>query len=101
MTTARQKSGKVFHGWWVVLVAGIGLSVSHAPIISFTSGVFLKSLSQEFRWSRTQISLAFTLGALGMTLAAPLFGWLVDRCGARRVILPTALAFGLGVLSLY
>ena len=101
MATRRQKSGKVFYGWWIVLVAGIGLSVHHAPIIGFTFGVFLKSLSQEFSWSRTQISLAFTLGTLGITLAAPFLGRLVDRFGARRVILPAALLFGLGVLSLY
>jgi MFS family permease len=101
MATRGQKSKKVFYGWWIVLVAGIGLSVHHAPIMGFTSGVFLKSLSQEFSWSRTQISLAFTLGALGITLAAPFLGWLVDRFGARRVILPATLAFGVGVLSLY
>jgi MFS family permease len=101
MTMTGQRSGKVFYGWWIVLVAGVALSVHSAPTMAFTLGVFLKSLSQEFSWSRTQISLAFTLGALGMTLAAPFLGWLVDRFGARRVILPAALAFSLGVLSLY
>src|SRR5262245_52173831 len=100
MAKRRQKIGKIFYGWWIVLVAGIALSVHHAPIMGFTSGVFLKSLSQEFSWSRTQISLAFTLGALGITLAAPFLGRLVDRFDARRVILPATLAFGLGVLSL-
>jgi MFS family permease len=101
MTMTGHRSGKVFYGWWIVLVAGIGLSVHSAPILGFTFGVFLKSLSQEFSWSRAQISLAFTLSALGMTLAAPFLGWLVDRFGARRVILPAALLFGLGALSLY
>ena len=101
MTMTGHRSGKIFYGWWIVLVAGIGLSVHSAPIMGFTLGVFLKSFSQEFSWSRTQISLAFTLSALGMTLAAPFLGWLVDRLGARRVILPAALLFGLGALSLY
>jgi MFS family permease len=101
MATRGQKSGTIFYGWWIVLVAGIGLSVHHAPIIGFTFGVFLKSFSQEFSWSRTQISFALTLANLGITLAAPFVGWLVDRFGARRVILPAVLAFGSGVLSLY
>ena len=101
MATRGQKSGKVFYGWWIVLVAGIALSVHSVPIMSFTLGVFLKSLSQEFSWSRTQISLAVTLGALGMTLAVPFLGWLVDRFGARRVIVPAAALFGVSVLSLY
>src|SRR5262245_44608149 len=91
----------VFYGWWIVLVAGIALAVHAAPIMAFTFGVFLKSFSQEFGWSRTQLSLAFTLSALGLTLAAPFVGWLVDRCGARRVILPASVLLGVGVLSLY
>src|SRR5262245_53862324 len=101
MTTSEQKSSTIFYGWWIVLVAGIALSVHSVPILGITLGVFLKSLSQEFSWSRTQISLAFTLGALGMTLTAPFLGWLVDRFGARRVILPAEVLFGLGALSLY
>src|SRR5262245_11569292 len=101
MTMTGHGSGKIFYGWWIVLVAGIALSVHSAPIIGFTLGVFLKSFSQEFSWSRAQISLAFTLSALGITLAAPFLGWLVDRFGTRRVILPATMLFGVGVLSLY
>ena len=33
MATRKQKSGKIFHGWWIVLVAGIALSVHSAPIM--------------------------------------------------------------------
>lgn len=36
-----------------------------------------------------------------MTSTAPFLGWLVDHFGARRVILPATLLFGLGALSLY
>ncbi len=100
MAQARQGSGKVFYGWWVVLAAGVGLCVHSAPILLFTFGVFLKSLSQEFSWSRAQVSLAVSFATLGMTVAVPFLGRLVDRFGARRVILPAALLFGLGVLSL-
>jgi MFS family permease len=101
MATKEQKSGKIFHGWWVVLVAGIGLSLSYGPIIVGTFGVFLKPLSQEFGWSRTGISLAFSLGNLMFSGALPLIGRLVDRLGARKVILPSVLIFGLGVMSFY
>jgi MFS family permease len=101
MTTQEQKSGKIFHGWWVVLVAGVGLSLSYGPIIVITFGVFLKPLSLEFGWSRTGISLAFSLANLAMSGALPLIGRLVDRLGARQVILPSALLFGLGVMSFY
>ncbi|MBI3797313.1 MAG: MFS transporter [Deltaproteobacteria bacterium] len=100
MTTARRTSGKVFYGWWVVLAAGVGLALHAGPLIVPTFGVFLKPLSQEFGWSRTQLSLAFSLFTLGLTITMPLIGRLVDRLGARKVIVPAVLLFGLGVLSL-
>jgi sugar phosphate permease len=100
MTTSEQKSGKVFYGWWVVLASGVGLAMHFGPIIVATFGVFLKPLSQEFGWNRAQISLAFSLATLVATVAVPLVGRLVDRFGARRVILPAVLLFGLSVLSL-
>jgi sugar phosphate permease len=101
MTTAGQRGGRVFYGWWVVLAAGVGLSVHMGPIIASTFGVFLKPLSQEFGWSRTQISLAVSLLTLVNAGAVVVVGRLVDRCGARAVILPSALFFGLAFMSLY
>ncbi|MBI3304546.1 MAG: MFS transporter [Deltaproteobacteria bacterium] len=99
MATAGHKGGRVFYGWWVVLAAGIGLL--NPPIILATFGVFLKPLSQEFGWSRAEISLAISLSALGVTGVAPLIGRLVDHLGARKVILPSAMLYGLGIMSLY
>src|SRR5258708_11062585 len=101
MATRGQKSGKVFYGWWIVLVAGIGLSVHSAPILTFTFGVFLKAFTQELNWSRGQASLAVSLSTLGIAVSAPFLGGLVDRCGARRVIVPSTVLFGVGGLSLY
>jgi MFS family permease len=95
-----RKGGKVFYGWWVVLASGVGLAVHFGPVIVPTFGVFLKPLSQEFGWNRAQISLAFSLATLGLSVAVPLIGRLVDRFGARRVILPAVLLFGLSLLSL-
>ena len=89
----------VYRGWWVVLVSGIGLMLHYGPIISGTFGVFLKELSQEFGWSRAQISLGYSLSTLVLSAAQPIIGRLLDRFGARRVIVPCLLMFGLGVLS--
>jgi hypothetical protein len=38
MATREQKSGKIFYGWWVVLAAGVGLSVHGGPIVTGTFG---------------------------------------------------------------
>ena len=101
MATAGCKDGKVFYGWWVVLAAGIGSFMSYGPIIAFTFGVFIKPLNEEFGWSRADISLGFSLSLLMLSGTAPFFGRLVDRFGARRVIVPSVLMFGSGVISFY
>ena len=100
MTTAQQKRGEIFYGWRVVLAAGIGLLLASGPTLVVTFGVFLKSLSQEFGWSRTQLSLAVSLYTIAGSGAALFIGRLVDQWGARRVIMPAVVLSGLGVLSL-
>ena len=90
---------RVFYGWWVVLTAAIGLCLGYAPVFVYSFSVFLKSLSREFHASRSSISLAFTFANIMQSVGAPLAGRLVDRFGARRVILPSTVIFGLVLIS--
>jgi len=90
---------KIFYGWWVVLTAATGLLLGYAPIFVFSFGVFVKSMVKEFHSNRTQISLAFTLANVMFSVSSPVAGRLVDRFGARRVILPGTLIFGLLLIS--
>ena len=46
MTRAEQNGDKIFYGWWIVLVAGVGLFMSYGPSISFTFSVFLSPLPE-------------------------------------------------------
>lgn len=96
-----EKNRGIFYGWRIVLVAGIGLFMGYVPIIGFTFSVFFNPLSREFNWSRAEVSLAFSLSLLVLSLALPTAGRLVDRFGARRVILSSAALFGLGLISFY
>ena len=97
----RQGGSKIFYGWWIVMVAGLGLFLCYSPIIVYTFGVFLKSVSQEFNWSRAEISLALSLSLVVMSVAFPMIGRQVDRFGARKVIITAALIFGLTLMSFY
>jgi MFS family permease len=97
---AKPRGDKIFYGWWVVVAAGIGSFMSYGPIIAFTFGVFIKPLNEEFGWSRTDISLGFSLSLLMLSAMAPLVGRLIDRFGARKVIIPSVVVFGLGVASM-
>ena len=90
---------KIFYGWWVVATASLGLFLSTGTIVVLAFGVFFKSLSQDFHASRSAVSLAFTLHNVIGALCTPLFGRLIDRVGARRVILIGTPIFGLILLS--
>src|SRR5437588_12624937 len=95
----RPQGGTIFYGWWIVLVAGTGLFLGYIPVVSFTFGVFSKPMSQEFNWSRTAVSMAFSLSLVAMCGAMPVIGRLVDRFGARKVIVPSVLILGLSLIS--
>jgi MFS family permease len=74
--------------------------VGFGSILVFTFGIFLKPLSAEFGWTRSQVSLAFTVTALTVAVCSPFIGKLLDRYPARRIILPCVAIYGAGFCSL-
>ncbi len=91
---------RVTRGWVIVLTAVSGIIVSFGSLVIFTFGVFMKPLGREFGWSRGEISLAFTFAALTVALFSPFIGRVVDRIGARRVILPCVTVYGVSFCCL-
>lgn len=71
----------------IVVSCALGLTFSVSPMFFNTLPVFLKPLSQEFGWGRTQVIAAISISTLMVALSAPFFGRLIDRFGPRRVIL--------------
>src|SRR5678815_4665739 len=48
--------------------------------------VFLVAFLEDFRWSRAEASLAYSVSQLVGGASAPLVGVLVDRLGPRRLV---------------
>ena len=95
-----ESRGGIFHGWWIVAVSAIGMLFCYISSIGFTFGVFTNPIIEEFGWSLTEVSLAFSLSLIAMCVAMPVVGPLVDRYGAKTVIVPSILVLGLSLASL-
>src|SRR5579862_7150926 len=96
----RMIADRVTRGWVIVMTSVLGITVSFGSLVIFTFGVFLKPLSGQFGWSRAEVSLAFTLTALMVAVFSPFIGRLVDRVGARKVLLPCVAVYGAAFCSL-
>ncbi len=71
----------------VLLGCFIGLAVSTPAILMIPLGLFLKPMTAEFGWSRTQFSVVVAAAGVCTAIMMPLAGFLVDRFGPRRIIL--------------
>lgn len=65
----------------------IGMGLAMPAILMQPLGLFLKSMTAEFGWSRTAFSGVIAIAALCNALIMPIAGYLVDRFGARRIIM--------------
>lgn len=87
-----------YRGWRVVAACGVGMFFATIPLNTFA--VFLRPVSDHFSWSREASSSAFGTLTLVAAFSAPWIGRLLDRFGARCVILPCLALSGCAVASL-
>jgi MFS family permease len=92
------ESARRYEGWRVTAASAAGVFVCSLTFYSF--GVFLKPIIAEFAWSRSAVATAYGVMAGTAAVTAPVMGWLFDRVGTRRVLLPCMTLFGCAVASL-
>ena len=90
----------IFYGWWNVATGFVGMGLSYAMFTVFAFGVFVKPLEEEFGWSRGELSFAITMTNFAVVLASPCLGFIIDRFGVRRVLIPSVIMMGLTVASM-
>lgn len=92
--------GREFANGWKVLLAGmLGVTCGASPIPFNLIGFTVGPLTTEFGWSRTEIILPATIYGLIASLMAPVFGWLADRHGVRKVALWSVFAFAVALAA--
>jgi sugar phosphate permease len=83
--TGTYPEGKVYYGW--VIVGVIFLStIASAIQLNPTIGVFVKPITAEFGWSRSDLAGAVTIGTIFGGILAVLTGRIVDKFGPRWVL---------------
>jgi MFS family permease len=93
-----RKRPQFFYGWLIVFLSSVGLFLG-APLLVFSFSVFFKSLATDFHANRAAVSFAFSLINIVGALWLPATGMLIDRFGAKRVIVSTCLLYGLALIS--
>jgi len=86
-----------FYGWVVVAASALAQFIS-GPGQTFLISVFIDPVISELGWSRTLVSSLYTAGSLTAGVAVIFVGRLLDRYGARIMLLAVGVLFGLAAL---
>ncbi|MEP3890228.1 MAG: MFS transporter [Hellea sp.] len=92
-------TGEWANGWPIVLASLVGIMLCLSPLPYWALAVIGEELGKEFGWDRPTITAGFLYMTAGVLVSAPIAGLLVDKIGARKVLLPSIVALGLGTMS--
>ena len=87
MATLRALSpSRLFYGWTLVGVSAFIMVIGTVPLFQGMTAWFVV-LESHFGWSRTQLSIAFSLSRVEGSIMGPISGYLIDKLGSRRMVL--------------
>ncbi|HEY3696715.1 MFS transporter [Phenylobacterium sp.] len=90
---------RVYPGWWIVAAGFVNAALVIGSTI-YLFGLLVAPVSREFGLSRADANNGYIAFMLGMTLWAPLGGWLVDRLPVRLVMPVGAVLMLTGFLTI-
>jgi predicted MFS family arabinose efflux permease len=94
------ESSPRFFGWRVLIAAFIGMTFSPGPIIAVLLGAIAAQLSAEFNIDRGQVMFSLTVFSFATIVSVCLVGRLIDKLGARRVLIVSASLVVLNLVAL-
>lgn len=78
----------------------MGIAIGIMALPYSTAGLFIPSLTQEFGWSRTQLSFGPTIVFALVALLAPVVGYLADRISSLAIVAFSMVAVAIAFLML-
>ena len=88
----------LFYGWYMVIV-GLVILTLNALAVFRGIGVLVVVLQKNFSWSRTEISIGNVLSRAEGAALGPIEGFLIDKIGAKRMILIGMIIMGVGFFA--
>ena len=95
-----RKAKTAYYGWWV-LTATFILGVLSGGIFSHSNGIFFGPIKRDLGLNSAQTALIFSLARAEGSFAGPIVGWLVDKFGARPMIMAGGLLASVGFIALH
>lgn len=94
--TSEQTKGtlRIAYGWYIVAASFLILFFNSGARYSF--GIMIKPMIQELGWSRSALSLAFSLNMIVFAFSLTVVGRVYDRYGPKWVIVVSTLFLSLG-----
>jgi MFS family permease len=95
----RRFRSRVFYGWWMVS-AGFGIQFLIAGLLNQSYGAYVVLLREDFGWSKTALSGAYSLQQVESGMLGPIQGWIIDRFGPRSVMRFGIVILGVGFMAM-
>ncbi|MFD6586962.1 MFS transporter [Streptomyces anulatus] len=95
-TPPSRRTFRIHRAWLMAAVAGAAIVTAGA--FTTVPGLLVTPLHQEYAWERGQIALATSVNMVLFGLTAPFAAALMDRIGARRVVMGALLLVAAGAL---
>ncbi len=90
---------RVYYGWAIVIATFVA-SFGQVPVFGPVLGVFIIPMQEELGWSRATLSLGFTIGSMTGSVTTFIIGSLLDRYGARIIMVSTGIIIAGAMLGL-
>jgi sugar phosphate permease len=81
-----------------MVAAGFGLELLIGALMFHAYGAYAVLLREEFGWSKTTLSAAFSMARAESGILGPIQGWLTDRFGPRALIRVGMSIFAVGFI---
>ncbi|MEV6452506.1 MFS transporter [Streptomyces anulatus] len=95
-TPPSRRTFRIHRAWLMAAVAGAAIVTAGA--FTTVPGLLVTPLHEEYAWERGQIALATSVNMVLFGLTAPFAAALMDRIGARRVVMGALLLVAAGAL---